>query len=235
MTTKSQHDNFADVSLLEYLREDHRPTIVFAEENAGNSVAPAGLRWALAYSNPAFSSFLTFARKLGASIDSDYVAFLHDVETAASGSFDFAGHWWKVRLFLSKWKVVFCEDELDELMAQPDLFTSLETQVPDRPKAAGTTMQRRSDSSSSGETTTGLSRRGLSTKSSISNFAESRELIDWTQYDLPDLSNYIQMFKNIDWGKTPLGPMKDWPIVLRQAVVKLLSNPGQQQGRSPHH
>jgi len=234
--TSSHQDNLSDVSLLEYLREDNRPTIVFAEEDVKSPTTP-GSQWALAYSNPAYNQFLILARKLRSSIDSDYAAFLHDVEMAETGRFDFAGHWWRVRYFLTKWRVVFCEDELDEMLRQSGTMSSPEPlllKLPARSKEAATpkrgslvtSMQRRSDSSSSGETTPGNPTRALSTKPSISNFGEARELIDWTQHDLPDLSAYIQMFKNVDWASTPLGPMKDWPLVLRQVVVKMMSNPG---------
>jgi len=236
MTASHHHDNpLGNVTLLEYLREDNRPTIVFGEED----VVTPDSQWALAYSNPAFNQFLTLARKLRVtSIDSDYAAFLHDVEMADSGRFDFAGHWWRVRYFLTKWRVVFCEDELDEIMEQSGNSSSPEPvllQLPSRSKETAipnrvslvTPMQRRSDSSSSSESTPGNSTKALSTKPSISKFGETRELIDWTQHDLPDLSAYIQMFKKVDWSATPLGPMKDWPLVLRQVVVKMMSNPGE--------
>jgi len=232
--TSSHHDNLADVSLLEYLREDNRPTVVFAEDV--KSPATPGSQWALAYSNPAFNQFLTLARKLRTSLDSDYAAFLHDVEMADSGRFDFAGHWWRVRYFLTKWRVVFCEDDLDGMLEKSENLSSPEPSlsIPDRTKETPTpkqgplpiSTQRRSDRSSSGDTTPGDSTRALSTKSSISVFGEARELIDWTQYNLPNLSPYVQFFKNVDWASTPLGPMKDWPIVLRQVVVEMLSNPG---------
>lgn len=230
------NDNLADVSLLEYLREDNRPTVVFGDDV--NSPATAGSQWALAYSNPAFDQFLTLARKLRTSLDSDYAAFTQAFTQADYGRFDFAGHRWRVRYFLTKWKVVFCEDELDGMLEQSDALSSPEPlpSIPDRSMETPTPtrgslpipMQHRSDSSSSGDTTPGNSTtRALSKKSSTSIFfGEARELIDWTQYDVPNLSPYIQFFKNFDWTSTPFGPMKDWPMVLRQVVVKMMSNPG---------
>ncbi|OCK81157.1 histidine kinase, partial [Lepidopterella palustris CBS 459.81] len=49
--------------------------------------------------------------------------------------------------------------------------------------------------------------------------------IDWTRSHLPNLSAYHQFFLSHDWASTSLGPIKHWPLRLRQVAVTILSNP----------
>ena len=238
-----QH-NIANVTLLEYLREDHRPTIVLQDdlkENLG-STEPARSR-TLIYSNPAFNAFLfssnASSKGKRTSANSGFTAFIRELEAAVHGRFEFSAKAWRIRPF-QQWSIIFSEDELDETTILLDsdsrdavggaqyIFPS-GGQSPARTNSGSRTEHlSRSDSS---ESTPRARLRHQSSNVSLSDLAGSRSLIDWTQQDIPDMSTYVKMLKEIDWASTPLGPMQSWPMLLRQTVVEVMGNPGMIQAR----
>jgi hypothetical protein len=229
--------NIATISLLEYLREDHRPTIVFAAQD-GIAAPRSEAKWALAYSNPAFNDFLTSVKQIGACGDSDYAAFVRDIDQAYASRFEFAGQFWRVRYFRSRWRIVYCEDELDEDAptrgaALDEVVSHAASPQPREPEnmmpargSSETSVKTTKTSSSSSHRTPTTQLRSLSRKSSLADFGDAKEIIDWTQYELADQPAWITMFKKLDWASTHLGPMADWPLGLRQVVVKMMTNPG---------
>jgi hypothetical protein len=229
--------NIATISLLEYLREDHRPTIVFAAED-GVAAPGTNATWALAYSNPAFNNFLTSVKQTGASGDIEYAAFIQDIDQSYASKFEFAGQFWRVRYFRSRWRIVYCEDELDEGASSrgeaPDEIVAEAAHLSSRPAAklmprrgsSETSCRTMKTSRSSSHSTPSSKFHSLSKKSSLADFGDAKEIIDWTQYDVPDLPAFVLMFKHLDWASTLLGPIVGWPLNLRQTVVKMMSNPG---------
>jgi hypothetical protein len=45
---------------------------------------------------------------------------------------------------------------------------------------------------------------------------------DWTEA-LPD-SEHVNFLKSVEWANTPLGPMENWPPVLRQATYQVIAD-----------
>lgn len=231
--------DIATVSLLDYLREDRRPTIVFSAQG-GVAATGSDVTWALDYSNPAFNNFLTSAKQLGTCGDSDYATFIRDADHAYAARFEFAGQFWRVRYFRGRWRIVYCEDELDDgavsrgaaLDKVVDQTASppprdAQNMMPSRGLSEDTVGTTNTSSSSSYSTPT-TQFRSVSKRSSLADFGDAKEIIDWTQYDVQqELPAFIQFFKHHDWASTNIGPITDWPLGLRQAVVKMMSTPGQ--------
>lgn len=48
---------------------------------------------------------------------------------------------------------------------------------------------------------------------------------DWTRFDVPGVSPYIQLVKNHDWASTRVGPMSTWSMHLRLVVLSIMRNP----------
>jgi hypothetical protein len=222
------------ISLSDFLREDTRPTVLFKEaDDVASAPSGAAAQWTLAYTNPVYDNFLASLPRYAAASGSDHATFLQEVESADDGRFDFGGYRWRTRYLQGhKWRIVYCEDELDESMAH-DLSASgmsgssyfgatKENLMPRHPRESSIAS---SPESSASDSTARTQHRSLSAKSSLTDFGAGREMIDFTQHDVPGLSAYIQRFKNIKWSDTILGPMSTWSLSLRQAVVKMLLNP----------
>lgn len=237
-TSNSAHHDarIANTSLLEWFRADDRPTIVFGRDegnHAPETDAPP-TQWNFQYSNPAFHTFMSSVRQLTASTDTDYAAFMRNIELAVNDRFDFAGHIWRVRYFLDEWRVIFCDDELHEIFAKSSsadvpsdfkpLSTAKENLSPQRHGSSESVA--RTTSSGSSDKTPRLRPRPLSSQPSDPEFVQVREYMDWTNYDIPNISPFVKMFRDFDWASTALGPIKDWPIGLKQVVVKMMANPG---------
>jgi hypothetical protein len=45
---------------------------------------------------------------------------------------------------------------------------------------------------------------------------------DWTQF-LPD-TEHVRFLKSVDWSKTDVGPIADWPNALRQATYQVIAD-----------
>jgi hypothetical protein len=45
---------------------------------------------------------------------------------------------------------------------------------------------------------------------------------DWTRV-LPD-TEHVRFLRSVDWSKTHLGPMTDWPGALRQATYQVIAD-----------
>ena len=226
--------NTITLSLIDYLKEDTRPTVVFKEAD-DIALAPSGAaaQWTLAYSNPVYDNFLAKLSRSSASSDSHHATFLQEIESADDGRFDFGGRGWRTRYLQGhKWRIVYCEDELDETMAHDlsapgvsgsSYFGAIkENLMPRQPRESSIAS---SPESSASDSTARTQHRSLSAKASLTDFGAGRETIDFTQHDVPGLSAYIQRFKNMNWSDTVLGPMSTWSLSLRQAVVKMLLNP----------
>lgn len=54
---------------------------------------------------------------------------------------------------------------------------------------------------------------------------ESKDSLDWTQHEVPNASSWVKFMRNLDWGSTGVGPMKDWDPVLRHCVLSITANP----------
>jgi hypothetical protein len=53
-----------------------------------------------------------------------------------------------------------------------------------------------------------------------------RKTFDWTREPRPDNITPFQKFiLDVDWEKSPLGPMKQWPAQLRQMVLLIVQDP----------
>lgn len=53
-----------------------------------------------------------------------------------------------------------------------------------------------------------------------------RKIFDWTREPRPDHITPFQKFiLDVDWEKSPLGPIKQWPIQLRQMVLLIVQDP----------
>ena len=50
-------------------------------------------------------------------------------------------------------------------------------------------------------------------------------LLDWTSFDVPNVSPWTEFVRNRDWSSTLVGPMHIWPFQLRQYMVAIMSNP----------
>ena len=54
----------------------------------------------------------------------------------------------------------------------------------------------------------------------------SRKCYDWTRSPPPPYLTPFQKFtRNVDWSKSPLGPMESWPSQLRQLVLLITADP----------
>jgi hypothetical protein len=60
-----------------------------------------------------------------------------------------------------------------------------------------------------------------SARSKIENRARSPNW-DWTRF-LPD-TEHVRFLKSIDWSKTHVGPIADWPGALRQAIYQVIAD-----------
>jgi PAS domain S-box-containing protein len=49
--------------------------------------------------------------------------------------------------------------------------------------------------------------------------------LDWTRFDVPNLSPWIQFVRNFDWAKTGVGAMLSWPMHLRHYLLSIMDNP----------
>lgn len=56
---------------------------------------------------------------------------------------------------------------------------------------------------------------------------KSRVNLNWTRDNYPDelLSDHQRFIRNVDWTKSPLGPMNQWPDQLRQIVMTVVADP----------
>jgi len=222
------------ISLSDFLREDTRPTVLFKEaDDIASAPSGAAAQWTLAYTNPVYDNFLASLKTHAGTLGGDHATFLQQVESANDGRFDFGGFGWRTRYLQGhKWRIVYCEAELDENGAHDltapgvsgsSYFGAIkENLMPRQPRESSIAS---SPDSSASDSTARTQHRSLSAKSSLTDFGAGREIIDFTQHDVPNLSAYIQRFKNIKWSETSLGPMSTWSLSLRQAVVKMLLNP----------
>jgi len=223
-----------NISLGDFLREDTRPTVLFQEaDDLASAPSGAAAQWTLTYTNPVYDNFLASLTTQGGKRGADRATFLQQVESANDGRFDFGGFGWRTRYLQGhKWRIVYCEVELDENLVS-DLtafgvsgsssFGAIKENLMSRQPRGGSIAS--SPESSASDSTPRTQHRSLSAKSSLTDFGAGREIIDFTQHDVPNLSAYIQRFKNINWSETALGPMSTWSLSLRQAVVKMLLNP----------
>lgn len=52
-----------------------------------------------------------------------------------------------------------------------------------------------------------------------------RRTFDWTQEPRPDnLTPFQEFILDIDWNKSPLGPMRQWPTQLRQMILLVIQD-----------
>jgi hypothetical protein len=53
-----------------------------------------------------------------------------------------------------------------------------------------------------------------------------RKIFDWTSEPRPENITPFQKFTlEVDWEKSPLGPMTQWPAQLRQMVLLVMQDP----------
>lgn len=56
--------------------------------------------------------------------------------------------------------------------------------------------------------------------------AAIRPRLDWTRNPPPaNLSPFQEFTRNVDWERSPLGPMDAWPDQLRQTVLLIMADP----------
>jgi hypothetical protein len=61
---------------------------------------------------------------------------------------------------------------------------------------------------------------------SASSIAGRRCHHDWTRNPPPpNLTPFQEFTRNVDWEKSPLGPMDSWPAQLRQTVLLIVADP----------
>lgn len=54
----------------------------------------------------------------------------------------------------------------------------------------------------------------------------NRKIFDWISEPRPqNLTPFQQFTVDVDWGKSPLGPMANWPAQLRQMVLLVFQDP----------
>lgn len=54
-----------------------------------------------------------------------------------------------------------------------------------------------------------------------------RKIFDWITYpELVTLTPFQQFIRDIDWEKSPVGPMNQWPSQLREMVLLVVADPG---------
>lgn len=53
-----------------------------------------------------------------------------------------------------------------------------------------------------------------------------RRIFDWTSEPRPqNVTPFQQFILDVDWERSPLGPMKYWPAQLRQMVLLVVQDP----------
>jgi hypothetical protein len=53
-----------------------------------------------------------------------------------------------------------------------------------------------------------------------------RPIVDWTRDPAPqELTPFQKFIREVDWEKSPLGPIASWPDQLRQYVLLIVADP----------
>ena len=53
-----------------------------------------------------------------------------------------------------------------------------------------------------------------------------RKIFDWISEPRPqNITPFQKFFLDVDWAKSPLGPIAKWPLHLKQTVLVLVSDP----------
>ncbi|OTA64169.1 hypothetical protein K449DRAFT_442858 [Hypoxylon sp. EC38] len=118
-----------------------------------------------------------------------------------------------------------------DLTPNPQVKTPSDIVIPDRdyfsiadPVEAGDQVQQ--DISSDGETNVPLQHDGGLTPETFIPPSLSQPSFDWTRLPFTeDLPEHIQFARSIDWASTPLGPIEDWSLELRQMANLVMGSP----------
>lgn len=186
----------ADVGILDLLRHDDRPTFVLGPDGTGGKQPHNHV----AFRNAALDAFLSQHAQITAFEAWSRSLAIHSREHA--WQWDFAGRAWTGTLVGDVWFVVYC--------AQPALGTK-KRQLDQHDEPSITARE--------------STKRGPSWDILSPPPSESPKLVDWTRFDIPNLSSHTRFIKNFDWSSTPLGPIEQWSDSLRSMVVSISTNP----------
>ncbi|KAI4717983.1 hypothetical protein E4T48_05811 [Aureobasidium sp. EXF-10727] len=187
----------ADVGILDLLRNDDRPTFVLGPSATNTKFQH---QQDIVFKNDALDTFLVEHTQPS--------AFESWSQTLVTGpkehgrTWTFAGRVWTSTLLSGIWLVIYC--------AQAN-STNVESQ-----SGPGDLPQQ----------------NGRASTQNIPSWdilspppGASAQLVDWTKFDVPNLSPHIQYIKGFDWSSTSIGPIDRWPSRLSSMVLSICTNP----------
>ncbi|KAH0370146.1 histidine kinase, partial [Aureobasidium melanogenum] len=208
MSSPSHVPKLADVGILELLQNDDRPTFVLGPSA---TLTKSQYEQEVVFTNIALDTFLSEHAQPGA-FDS-WSQTLIESPKEHGRTWTFAGRAWTSTLVGSIWRIVYC--------AQP-IATDADPkpQLGNEPQHDGRVSRRKPLSweappaPPSWDVLSPPPLPGLTPK-----------VLDWTKFDVPDLSPHVQFIKNFDWASTPIGPINKWPGHLSAFVISICTNP----------
>jgi hypothetical protein len=144
----------------------------------------------------------------------------------AAGNYLFKGHMWTRFLVSNRWIVISATEHHDPESPSPSI---LDDSTP--------TQRKRKQSRTSVDLTDSTKFDVASTTASIVDgdyleilahslpVSSNTTNLDWTKTDPEHLDDYLKATRNIDWNRTPLGPMKSWSQDLRTMANATMSDP----------
>ncbi|KAB2578695.1 hypothetical protein BFW01_g9604 [Lasiodiplodia theobromae] len=203
--------------LTSFLDHDDRPTLILDAHNHSRSE--------IFYQNKALRDFL--GRLSSADTTQDIGEHFRDWassfdataepadRTGAAANISFGSRNWTSRLLRCRWRVISAVAIDDE---------SSHATKRDRSHDGAGNLGRESASVFPGTSAEELKEKaGLSARDSFS--PSSLRRLDWIKDPPNDLPPYHHFLLHHDWASTPLGPITDWPDLLRQTAVTILSSP----------
>lgn len=153
------------------------------------------------YTNPSFNVLQSVAHPGDAS--DAFAAFTTRAIESPAGVFRYRGRAWTTWTIQDAWRVVACSIDAKSTVSDEDSA------------AVG-------ESASVQSSIQPLS-HAMPVNESVSHVTPT--LVDWTTFDIPGVSAYIQQFRSFDWSQTELGHMRRWPPTLRRHTLDIMNNP----------
>jgi signal transduction histidine kinase len=186
----------ADVGILDLLRNDDRPTFVLGPITDTKSQQPQDI----VFSNTALNTFVAKHAQPGAL--EVWSQTLIDGQKENGRDWTFAGRAWTSNLVSGAWLIVYCAQAASPDKSHPPELDPAPPQN-DRP-----------------------SKQEAPSWDILSPPPKSpAKLLDWTKFDVPDISPHIQFIKDFNWSSTPIGPIDEWPGRLSSMVLSICTNP----------
>lgn len=199
MSSPSHVPRLADVGILDLLQNDDRPTFVLGPSA---TITESQYEQEIVFTNIALDTFLVEHTQPGA-FDSWSQTLIESPEEHGR-TWTFAGRAWTCSLVGGIWLVVYCAQAI---------FTNANQQprLDNEPQRNGRVSTRKAPS--------------WNVLSPPPPPELTPKILDWTKFDVPDLSPHVQFLKNFDWSSTPIGSIDKWPSRLSSVVISICTNP----------